>query len=53
MGSREEFNSMIQFIEHHSIKPIIDQVYPLSETVQAFKRMNQGEQFGNIALCIE
>ncbi|MDM5188854.1 zinc-binding dehydrogenase [Bacillus sp. DX4.1] len=53
MGSREEFNKMIHFMEQHAIKPVIDKVYPLSETAQALNRMNQGEQFGNIGLYIE
>lgn len=50
MGSREEFNEMILFIEKHKIKPIIDKVYSLEGAVQALSRMEQGEQFGNIAL---
>lgn len=43
---------MIDFIERHSLKPVIDQVFPLSEAVPAFKRMKDAEQFGNIALQI-
>ncbi|HDX9610171.1 TPA: zinc-binding dehydrogenase [Bacillus toyonensis] len=50
MGSREEFNEMIKFIEKHKIKPIIDKVYPLEEAIRALRRMEQGEQFGNIVL---
>ncbi|MEI3893209.1 MULTISPECIES: zinc-binding dehydrogenase [Bacillus] len=53
MGSREEFNEMIKFIEKYKIKPIMDKVYSLEEAVQALSRMEQGEQFGNIALRIE
>ena len=53
MGSREEFNEMVHFIEKHNIKPIIDKVYPLEEAIQALNRMQQGEQFGNIALRME
>ena len=53
MGSSEEFNAMIHFIEEHNIKPIIDKVYPLEEAIQALNRMQQGEQFGNIALLME
>ncbi|KFM99716.1 NAD(P)-dependent alcohol dehydrogenase [Bacillus clarus] len=53
MGSREEFNEMIHFIEEHTIKPIIDKVYPLEAVIQALIRMKQGEQFGNIAICME
>ncbi|HDR8184080.1 TPA: zinc-binding dehydrogenase [Bacillus thuringiensis] len=50
MGSREEFHEMIKFIEKYKIKPIIDKVYSLEEAIQALNRMEQGEQFGNIAL---
>ena len=50
MGSREEFNEMVKFIEKYKIKPIIDKVYSLEEAVGALSRMEQGEQFGNIAL---
>lgn len=53
MGSREEFNEMIRFIEKYKIKPIIDKVYSLEEAIQALNRMEQGEQFGNIALRME
>ncbi|MGZ7149283.1 zinc-binding dehydrogenase [Bacillus sp. BC08] len=51
MGSREEFDEMITFID--KIKPIMDKVYSLEEATQALKRMEQGEQFGNIALRME
>ncbi|MCU5473383.1 zinc-binding dehydrogenase [Bacillus paranthracis] len=50
MGSREEFDEMIKFIEKYKIKPIMDKVYSLEEAIQALRRMEQGEQFGNIAL---
>ncbi|EEL22735.1 alcohol dehydrogenase [Bacillus toyonensis] len=53
MGSREEFNEMIQFIKKHKIKPIMDKSFSLEEAVQALNRMEQGEQFGNIALRME
>ena len=53
MGSREEFADMLKFMEHHSLHPIIDRVYPLQDTLQAFRRMQQGEQLGNISIKIE
>ncbi len=53
MGSSEEFNEMIKFIEKYKIKPIMDKVYSLEEAIQALRRMEQGEQFGNIALRME
>ncbi|MBD8500070.1 quinone oxidoreductase family protein [Paenibacillus arenosi] len=50
MGSAEEFCEMLQYIETHRIRPVIDKIYPLEQAVQAFKRMEAGEQFGNIGL---
>ena len=37
MGSREEFNEMIKFIEKYQIKPIIDKVYSLEEAISSTK----------------
>lgn len=53
MGSKEEFDEMIQFISTHKIKPIIDQKYSLSEYQEALDRMTAGLQFGNIVLAID
>lgn len=53
MGSREEFDAMLQFMERHSLHPIIDSVYPLQDTALAFQRMQQGEQLGNIGISID
>ncbi|MGO4699503.1 zinc-binding dehydrogenase [Paenibacillus sp. 2TAB26] len=53
MGSSEEFIAMLQFMELHSIRPIIDSVYPLQDTLQAFQRMQQGEQSGNIGIRMD
>lgn len=52
MGSSEEFIAMLEFMEFHSIRPIIDSVYPLQDTLQAFQRMQQGQQSGNIGIRI-
>ncbi|MFD0712084.1 zinc-binding dehydrogenase [Paenibacillus sp. GCM10027626] len=53
MGSSEEFAAMLQFMESHSLRPIIDQVYPLQDAFTAFHGMKQGEQLGNIAIKID
>lgn len=52
MGSQEEFVDMMDFIEKHQIKPIVDRFYPLSEAVAAYERLDKGKQFGNIGLLI-
>lgn len=53
MGSSEEFRDMLQFMERHAIRPIVDRVYPLADTPLAFQRMEQGEQFGNIGVRMD
>lgn len=52
MGTEDEFLSMLDYIYKHQLKPIIDSSYPLENITEAFKRMEQGEQFGKIVLSI-
>jgi NADPH:quinone reductase-like Zn-dependent oxidoreductase len=52
MGTRDEFLSMIDFLESRNIKPVIDKTYPLTQVSDAVSRMDQGEQFGKIILQI-
>ncbi len=53
MGSREEFVQMLEWVEKHQIHPVVDSIYSLRDTVQAFERMKNGEQFGNIAIQVK
>ncbi|TFE00052.1 zinc-binding dehydrogenase [Jeotgalibacillus sp. R-1-5s-1] len=53
MGSAEELDQMIAFIEEHGIKPVMDQVYPLNDFKAAFERIDKAEQLGKIAFTIE
>jgi NADPH:quinone reductase-like Zn-dependent oxidoreductase len=52
MGTRDEFLSMIDFIESRNLKPIIDQIFPLENINDAFQRMKDKNQFGKIVLKI-
>jgi zinc-binding alcohol dehydrogenase/oxidoreductase len=52
MGTRDEFLSMLDFLESRNIKPVIDKTFPLSEFDHARARMESGEQFGKIILEI-
>lgn len=52
MGTRDEFLSMLDFIESRNIKPVIDKTFPLSQINEAFERMKRGDQFGKILLEI-
>ena len=52
MGTEEEFLSMLDFVQKHQLKPILDSTYSLDDITEAFKRMDQGDQFGKIVLSI-
>ncbi|TKD68772.1 zinc-binding dehydrogenase [Pseudalkalibacillus hwajinpoensis] len=52
MGSAEEFNQMIAFVENHSIKPVIDETYSLDEIEKAFEHLSDANQFGKLAVTI-
>lgn len=52
MGTRDEFLSMLDFVEGRSIKPVVDKVFPLEEAEMAMRRMERGDQFGKIVLKI-
>jgi zinc-binding alcohol dehydrogenase/oxidoreductase len=53
MGTRDEFLSMLDFLESRNVKPVIDKVYPLEDIDEAFKRMENSDQFGKIVLQIK
>lgn len=52
MGTRDEFLSMLHFLESRSIKPVLDKTFPLSRINDAFTRMENADQFGKIVLDI-
>jgi NADPH:quinone reductase-like Zn-dependent oxidoreductase len=52
MGTRDEFLSMLDFVESRKMKPVIDKIFPLENIQDALMRMEQGEQFGKIILQI-
>jgi zinc-binding alcohol dehydrogenase/oxidoreductase len=52
MGTRDEFLSMIDFLESRNIKPIIDRTFPLTQIHQAFEYMEKGSQFGKIVIDV-
>jgi zinc-binding alcohol dehydrogenase/oxidoreductase len=52
MGTRDEFLSMLDFLESRNIKPVIDRSFPLTQIQQAFEHMEGGNQFGKIVLDV-
>lgn len=52
MGTRDEFLSMIDFVESRKLKPVIDGVYPLDQVQAAFNRMSSRDHFGKLVIRI-
>jgi NADPH:quinone reductase-like Zn-dependent oxidoreductase len=52
MGTASEFAELIQLLEAGQVRPVVDRVFPLSETAAAHARMDEGEQFGKIVLAV-
>ena len=52
MGSFEEYEAMIRFVEEHDLHPVVDAVYPAEQFKEAFQRLESAEQTGKIALQI-
>lgn len=51
VGSRANFESMNQFIEHHKMKPVVDKVYSFQDAPKAFSDLSKATHFGKI--CID
>lgn len=52
MGSTEEYKAMLQFMKKHQLRPVVDRMYPLSEFREAFKRLEEAEQFGKVGFIV-
>ncbi|EAQ82842.1 zinc-binding dehydrogenase [Blastopirellula marina] len=50
MGSPDDFAAMLQFVNEHKIKPIIDETLPLAAVNEAIEKMRRSTQFGKITL---
>lgn len=53
IGSCEEFRDMLAFIEKYKLRPVIDCTFPLEKACEAYTRMQEGRQFGNIGIVME
>ena len=52
MGTRDEFLSMLYFLESRNIRPVIDKTFRLDQIAAAFQRMEKADQFGKIIIEI-
>jgi NADPH:quinone reductase-like Zn-dependent oxidoreductase len=52
MGTRADFEAVLDLVLSGRAKPVIDSVFPLSETRAAHERLESGEQLGKVVLTI-
>lgn len=50
--SAENLNSLFEWIEHGKLKPVIDKVYPLSQTAEAHRHYETGHSKGRVVISI-
>lgn len=50
MGSDEDFESMLKFVEDKNIKPVLDEIFEIEDAVAAFDKMKAGQQLGKIVI---
>jgi zinc-binding alcohol dehydrogenase/oxidoreductase len=52
MGTRADFEAVLELVKAGRVKPVVDEVVPLSEAAAAHERLERGEQLGKIVLRI-
>ena len=50
MGTENDFSGMVRLFESHQIHPVIDGPYPWHNYIEAYSRMEKGQQFGKIVV---
>jgi NADPH:quinone reductase-like Zn-dependent oxidoreductase len=52
MASRHEFRTVMSLVWDGTLQPVIDSVYRLEETPDAYRRLASGEQFGKVVVNV-
>lgn len=52
MGSPDDFAAMLNMVGKHEIRPVVDEVFALSNGNKAFEKMNVSSQFGKLVLRV-
>ena len=52
MGTKEDFEGAYELVASGNAKPVVDEVFPLSDARAAHERMEAGDQLGKIVLTI-
>lgn len=50
VGSREDFKTMVRFIDQHPLAPQIDKMFPFEEAPDAFEYLESAAHFGKVVI---
>jgi zinc-binding alcohol dehydrogenase/oxidoreductase len=50
VGTLQEYRSMLDFVEQHQLKPIIDRSFNLNEAAGALQYLDTSHQFGKVTI---
>jgi len=53
MGTHAEFGAMLRMVSAGRLRPVVDMVFPLSEALEAQRRLEEKMQFGKIVLGVD
>jgi NADPH:quinone reductase-like Zn-dependent oxidoreductase len=53
VGSRATFLDLLGLVERHTLRPVIDRVFPLSDARAAFYHAATGRQFGKVVIALD
>lgn len=53
MGTKDEFETVLELMNSGKLTPLIDSVFPLKDAAKAQERMEKGEHIGKIVLEVE
>lgn len=50
MGSKQELQHMLQFMEQYQIRPVVDQIFEYKNIEEAFHYLKEAKQFGKVGI---
>lgn len=50
VGNAQELNELVNAIEQNNIKPVVDSIFSIGQTQEAFRKLKSGKAFGKIVI---
>ena len=50
VGNAQDLADLVNAVEKNNLKPVVDSIYNVNQTKQAFEKLKSGEAFGKIVI---